>query len=160
MGYFAPIRTWLRQDSNDGQGLGPCSPGGSFANLALPGFAGRSSVSSIHSSGEVPEWLKGADCKSAGSGLRGFESLSHQSLPPARTPVGGSASGRLGFHSKLCGCYSDRLKGSAALLVSSSTQFHFGPNMLPSPHLTVVAQLVEQRIPNPQVGGSIPSDRA
>ncbi len=39
---------------------------------------------SIHSSGEVPEWLKGADCKSAGSGLRGFESLSHQfssSLP-------------------------------------------------------------------------------
>jgi hypothetical protein len=27
--------------------------------------------------GEVPEWLKGADCKSAGYGLRGFESLSH-----------------------------------------------------------------------------------
>ena len=25
--------------------------------------------------------------------------------------------------------------------------------------ITVVAQLVEQRIPNPQVGGSIPSDR-
>ncbi|MEY4669913.1 MAG: hypothetical protein RL518_2612 [Pseudomonadota bacterium] len=31
--------------------------------------------------GEVPEWLKGADCKSAGYGLRGFESLSHQFLP-------------------------------------------------------------------------------
>ena len=31
----------------------------------------------LHPHGEVPEWLKGADCKSAGYGLRGFESLSH-----------------------------------------------------------------------------------
>jgi hypothetical protein len=26
--------------------------------------------------GQMPEWLKGADCKSAGSGLRRFESFS------------------------------------------------------------------------------------
>ena len=70
---------------------------------------------SIHSSGEVPEWLKGADCKSAGSGLRWFESTPHQFL---------------------------FLTGMVSYLTS-----------------TVVAQLVEQRIPNPQVGGSIPSDR-
>ena len=38
--------------------------------------------------------------------------------------------------------------------------FHFAADVLPSLALTVVAQLVEQRIPNPQVGGSIPSDRA
>ncbi len=38
--------------------------------------------------------------------------------------------------------------------------FQFPPNVIASPALTVVAQLVEQRIPNPQVGGSIPSDRA
>ena len=83
MGYLVPIRTWLRQDSNDGQGLCPCTPGGwSYSNLALPGLGRRLQHDSIHSSGEVPEWLKGADCKSAGSGLRGFESLSHQSLSP------------------------------------------------------------------------------
>ena len=66
--------------------------------------------------GEVPEWLKGADCKSAGSGLRWFESTPHQFL-------------------------------FTAIVVTSLLR-------------TVVAQLVEQRIPNPQVGGSIPSDRA
>jgi hypothetical protein len=38
--------------------------------------------------------------------------------------------------------------------------FQFPTNVIASPALTVVAQLVEQRIPNPQVGGSIPSDRA
>ena len=38
----------------------------------------RSKIRSIHSSGEVPEWLKGADCKSAGCGLRWFESTPHQ----------------------------------------------------------------------------------
>ena len=70
----------------------------------------------IHSFGEVPEWLKGADCKSAGSGLRWFESTPHQFL-------------------------------FLACVVSFRSS-------------TVVAQLVEQRIPNPQVGGSIPSDRA
>jgi hypothetical protein len=34
-------------------------------------------------SGEMPEWLKGADCKSAGLCLRGFESLSHHFLIPS-----------------------------------------------------------------------------
>lgn len=32
--------------------------------------------------GEMPEWLMGADCKSAGLRLRGFESLSHQVFTP------------------------------------------------------------------------------
>ncbi len=66
--------------------------------------------------GEVPEWLKGADCKSADLCLRGFETHPHQ--------------------------------------------FLFFLNVVAWLPLTVVAQLVEQRIPNPQVGGSIPSDRA
>ena len=79
----------------------------------------------------MPEWLKGADCKSAGSGLRGFESLSHHILFP-----------------------------SPLFLEAGGRQFQFLPNVLPSAAVTVVAQLVEQRIPNPQVGGSIPSDRA
>lgn len=39
-------------------------------------------------------------------------------------------------------------------------QFQFLRIVLLFAPLTVVAQLVEQRIPNPQVGGSIPSDRA
>jgi hypothetical protein len=76
----------------------------------------RFTLPSTLSFGEVPEWLKGADCKSAGSGLRWFESTPHQFL---------------------------FLLGMVSYLTS-----------------TVVAQLVEQRIPNPQVGGSIPSDRA
>ncbi len=37
----------------------------------------RSEVANSTSCGEVPEWLKGADCKSAGSGLRGFEPHPH-----------------------------------------------------------------------------------
>ncbi len=30
----------------------------------------------VYVDGQVPEWLKGADCKSAGFGLRRFESFS------------------------------------------------------------------------------------
>jgi hypothetical protein len=34
------------------------------------------------SSGGVPKWLNGADCKSAGYGLRRFESYPHHSVAP------------------------------------------------------------------------------
>jgi hypothetical protein len=51
--------------------------------------AGAGAVEDMHvqvrplSCGEVPEWLKGADCKSAGSGLRWFESTPHHHFPPS-----------------------------------------------------------------------------
>ena len=189
--------------------------------------------------GEVPEWLKGADCKSAGYGLRGFESLSHHhnsrstlgsrgfALFPARRSGPGASPcfslNALGFPldalvqgpfaplaaergftpfpirhfspgdaapifpAKRLGPGASPIsplieasppfsphsagKGfSAALIVdrggrkacaSRSARCSNPTGMCYSRHrFTALAQLVEQRIPNPQVGGSIPSGRA
>ena len=54
-----------------------------YAKICRVGYLDFLCVSAMfnpHSFGEVPEWLKGADCKSAGSGLRWFESTPHQSF--------------------------------------------------------------------------------
>ncbi len=161
---------------------------------------------SIHSSGEVPEWLKGADCKSAGSGLRWFESTPHHTfstqtwiaeLPAPLCWPSNTARGRatLPVHQapSIAPHQTWTAELPAPLCLPSNTAgpstpplrkpYPLHPFLLQAPRLphetlsprhgfnllplcyhpcrhTVVAQLVEQRIPNPQVGGSIPSDRA
>jgi hypothetical protein len=57
--------------------------------LAVSSVGRRGSVGELgvlRVSGGVPKWLNGADCKSAGYGLRRFESYPHHSVAPV---VGG-----------------------------------------------------------------------
>ncbi len=141
--------------------------------------------------GEVPEWLKGADCKSAGYGLRGFESLSHQSFFPLDARVQGLSSparrsgpgadaplaakrGFTPFSARRSGpvsrstLWSRGCRRSCRHILTPHSPRGGGRNLFQYPEnvvrsgvpLTALAQLVEQRIPNPQVGGSIPSGRA
>ena len=106
-----------------------------ICNQQVEGSSPSASSRSVFACGEIPERSKGADCKSVGSAFEG----SNPSLPTTSKGPGSSVVERFLGKEKV---------GSSILLSGSSDR----SVTLYRP----VAQLVEQRIPNPQVAGSIP----
>jgi hypothetical protein len=94
--------------------------------------------------GGVPEWLKGADCKSAGECLRRFESYPHHSWSAAGA---GAVTGPAREHIR--GCSSD---GRASAFQAEGRGFESRRPL----HVARVAQSVERILGKDEVTGSIP----
>ena len=90
--------------------------------------------------GGVPEWLKGADCKSAGVSLRRFESFLHHS------GLGRVLDGRP---------VGKRVRGCSSVGRASAFQAE-GRGFESRRPLARVAQLVERVLGKDEVSGSIP----
>ncbi|GEM_PF-1035526 len=121
------------------------------------------SIGSVNGTGEIPKWPTGADCKSAASQLRRFESCSpHHSLTEPRSPV--RPIDRPSFQAgvaQLVEHQPSKLNVAGSSLVSRSSTTRGGPGAARSrsashQNIGLCSSGVEHFLGKEEVTGSIP----